>query len=363
MIVNNKNILVVDDDAKDVKTIVMILKPEGYFIESVNSGEKALDFLKTGRPDLILLDIIMPGIDGFELCKQIKNDPRINDIPLMFLSARYDYKDVVKGFELGAVDYITKPFNALELTLRVKSQLTLRSTQQRLKAINQSKDDLLSVLSHDLRNPLISIQSGLKLLYQRTPEKNKEWQQIYDHMSRVSSSAFHLLNTILDWSKTQMSTLEENPQEYDLKDIVNNVTQLYQGTADLCNVKIISDIASQKITVDKEMFSIILRNLLSNAIKYTESGGKIRISAENNAKHKSITVSDTGAGMSSELLNKVMAFDAFGSDVKSSDEFSMGFGLSLCKVYVKRIGGQISAESQLGKGTQVTFTVPMLVEK
>ena len=352
-----QTLLIVEDEPRDIKALGLILENEKYNLVFKQSGPEALDFLAENKPDLILLDIMFEGMDGFEICRRIKAQKSLQDIPVVFLTARYDYKDVVTGFELGAVDYITKPFNPLELVSRIKAHLSLRETKLQLERINKTKDKLFSILSHDLRNPLISIQSGLKMLYDRTGEKNEEWMKLYIHMVNISSSTFHLLNSILDWSKTQMTEFVPQPRHVYLENFVAEVVKLFRGTAELNDLKLEYSAQPVNVFIDKEMLSVILRNLVANAVKFTLPGGTIKVDCgvENGSLYMQVV--DTGVGMSQEQLSQILPITEK-HEMDFVSDFGAGLGLSICQEMAGKLGGIIEAESEPDKGTTMTVKLP-----
>jgi len=175
------SILIVDDVAKNIQLVAKFLTHEGYNLFFAQSGESAIKQIAARTFDLILLDIMMPGMDGFEVCRKIKNQDKSKDIPVIFLTAKTDDEVIVKGFDIGGVDYITKPFNPIELIARVKTHLQMRSRELELEELNNTKDTLLSVISHDLRTPFFNIMSIGELLlknYKNYDEKEISFKDL-----------------------------------------------------------------------------------------------------------------------------------------------------------------------------------------
>ncbi len=375
------NILIVDDTPDNLHLLVGMLKERGYTIRPASDGQYALATIQAELPDLILLDIMMPGINGYEVCQQLKADEQTHDIPIIFISGLHRTVDKVKAFASGAVDYITKPFQPEEVIARVQTHLTLRKLQQdlqqevarrkqseeqlrelnaQLQEANAAKDKFFSIIAHDLRGPMGTFLQLSDLMTEKREGYSKE--EIINIMTTQRDSAtrlFDLLENLLSWARSQQGRLEYNPQQIDLSTVAAwNVSLLApQGEQKQITLR---NLIEEKIFVyaDYHLVATVVRNLISNALKFTRAQGTIEVCATPNGRYIEIAVSDTGIGIPEEALPKLFRLDARYKQIGTANERGTGLGLLLCKEFVERHGGSIWLESEAGKGTTVRFTLP-----
>ena len=368
------NVLIVDDVPENIQVISGILYQKGINLFIAQSGREALTIVARKPPDLVLLDIMMPEMDGFEVCVHLKKNPVTKDIPIIFLTAKNQPDDIVKGFEVGAVDYVTKPFNPAELLSRVFTQLELKksrdliTTQNQqlaeqnsaLQELNATKDKFFSIIAHDLKNPfntLLILSELLKNeLKKYSPEDIEKYaQRIY----QASERGYTLLENLLEWSRSQTGRMIFHPQNTNLKEIITESIGVLESHAKNKQITIHSEIsADMLIFVDKNSVKTVIRNLLSNAVKYTERGGKVTIRAKDAEAWLEITISDTGVGIKEEHLADLFRIDSYHATVGTAQERGTGLGLILCKEFVEKHGGKIWVESKVGNGSHFTFTLP-----
>ncbi len=368
-------ILIVDDIPKNLQVLSNILNAEGYRISFASNGSHALKVLENSSPDLILLDIMMPEMDGYETCEKIKAQDRLKDIPIIFLTGKAEIDDIVRGLKLGAVDYITKPFNSAELLTRVRSHVELKlskdklakyaaeleTAEKELKALNASKDKFFSIISHDLRGPFSGFLGLSQLLAENYDELQKDdITQIAQSMNKAAKRLFSFLENLLEWSRSQMGRIEYNPISVDLNDAAVRVFSLFSNTAEEKKIETINEIPPQLYAkADNQLLNTVLRNFVSNAIKFTESGGKVIVSAyEKDENFIEVAVADTGVGIDEEGLSKIFRIDTKYSTHGTKNEQGTGLGLLLCKELIEKQGGNIEVESELGFGTKFKFTLP-----
>ena len=358
-------ILIVDDVTRNIQIISTILKQEEYLMSFARSGEVALEMVKKKPFDLILLDIMMPGIDGYETCRRLKNDPDIQETPVIFLTAKTDPDSIVKGFDIGAVDYITKPFRASELLARVKTHLQLKFAQENLQEANATKDRFFSIIAHDLKGPFNSLLGFTDVLL-------NYWENYTDAkridfvktIRQQSDRLYRMLENLLDWSRMQLGKMEHNPEKIRLHLLAGSNLLLLKPQAKKKKVKIHSDISKSALAYgDKNMISTVIRNLMSNAIKFTHPGDEIRITCRPDCQNKDgdfheISVSDTGIGIADEKIAKLFKIDGHISTYGTDNEAGTGLGLILCKEFVEINGGRLSVASEEGVGSDFSFTVP-----
>jgi len=359
-------ILVVDDQSNNLKVIASVLGSD-YSLSIANSGVNALKILENNTPDLILLDIMMPEMDGFEVCRRIKSIDRIRHIPIIFLTAKTDIDDIIKGFRCGAVDYITKPFNATEVDARVQNHLKLKHalnelkvTNQKLNELNATKDKFFSIIAHDMRSPFTSILGYSELLGQQIKENNYESISEYAGIIEQSSKkAMDLLTNLLEWARSQTGRIEYTPEKLNLIQLIEETARMFEQIAIPKSITIKRILPDQlEVIADKNMISSVIRNLISNAVKFTRPGGEISISAQTKPNEICVVVTDNGVGMADHRVEKVFRIDKTYSTYGTADEKGTGLGLILCKEFVDKHGGRIWAESEEGVGSVFSFSIP-----
>ncbi|MEI6435260.1 MAG: hybrid sensor histidine kinase/response regulator [Bacteroidota bacterium] len=353
-------ILIVDDIAANLNVLGNILKNDGYNVRPVPSGMLALQVAEKEKPDLVLLDIMMPDMDGYEVCRRFKENPNLNDVPIIFISALNDTNDIVTALTSGGADYITKPFRAEEVKARVATHLKIYQQSKELQELNATKDKFFSIIAHDLRGPL----GGLMGLTELMAEDSQDFSPLEknDLMLELSHSArniFNLLENLLEWSRMQRGQTAFKPSLLSLSEVVNECTKIVAESARNKTIEIVLNIPpQQEVFADTNMLQTVIRNLISNAIKFTPKDGKVIISsvaAENNAVV--IAVKDIGIGMSNKILTNLFRLDINCGRSGTEGEPSTGLGLLLCKEFVEKHGGKIWVESEEGKGSIFYFTL------
>ncbi|MCK9640391.1 MAG: hybrid sensor histidine kinase/response regulator [Prolixibacteraceae bacterium] len=362
------DILIVDDVAANLNILGFILKKEGFKVRPVPNGMLALQAAEREKPDLILLDVMMPEMDGFEVCRRLKNDPNLNEIPVIFISALNDTNDIVKALKAGGVDFITKPFKAEEVMARVKTHLKLyqqsRILQEQSKKLQElvaTKDKFFSIIAHDLRGPLGGFMSLTELLanelFEFTPAQQKEMNM---DLYNSSKNLFNLLENLLVWARMQQGQIVFNPVQINLRELVAESILTLDDAIKKKSIRVSAQLPDQLIVfADSNMIQSVVRNLLSNAIKFTEKGGNVTLSqylTEN--KTCVIVVKDSGIGMNCTMTANIFRLDANNSRPGTEGEQSTGLGLLLCREFVEKHGGEIWVESVEGTGTSFYFTIP-----
>jgi len=359
-------ILVVDDQPNNLKVIASVLGRK-YSVSIANSGSNALKILENHTPDLILLDIMMPEMDGFEVCRNIKANENIRHIPVIFLSAKADIEDVIKGFNCGAADYITKPFNPTEVEVRVQNHLNLKHARSELKSAGQKlqelhavSDKLNSVLSHDLKDSCKTIHDISNLLVDQVKERDFEGIEKYATILQQSSKrAFDLLMNLLEWSRAQTGKMDYNPEYFEMVSLIEEACSLSDDNALQKSITIQKQLPHNlPVFADFYMISTVLRNLISNAIKFTNSGCEIIVSACETATEIVVSVNDNGIGITKERIEKIFSIGESESTPGTTKEKGTGLGLILCKEFVEKHGGRIWVESAEGKGSEFYFAIP-----
>lgn len=361
-------LLIVDDVISNVMLLKALLKSENYKIITANDGYEALKKVETERPDLIILDVMMPGLSGFDVSKQLQSSLEYHDIPIIFLTALNGYEDIVRGFELGGNDFVTKPFNKNELRIRIKHQISLVEAKriitrkaEELRAIIIGRDKLYSVIAHDLRGPLGSIKMIINLILSNLDKSTIE-ESMFDLLkmaNQTTEDVFALLDNLLKWTKSQLGKLSVVHQTSNMCDLVCDATEIFTTTAQMKEITIkferkeVSD-----VIVDIDMIKTVLRNLVSNAIKFSNNGSTVTITVDEEDDGVVVNVIDTGCGITEtdkfKLLDTETHFSTFGTN----NEEGAGLGLLLCHDFIAKNGGRLWFESVVNEGSTFSFKVP-----
>ncbi|MBP6740106.1 MAG: hybrid sensor histidine kinase/response regulator [Leptospiraceae bacterium] len=357
-------ILIVDDTTKNIQVLGNMLYSKGYNISVATSGKEALESVKAKTPDLILLDIQMPEMDGFEVCKNLKSNPSTKEIPVIFLTAVTDPEKIVHGFELGAVDYITKPLNPAELFMRVATHIEIKESRTKLEELNATKDKFFKIIAHDLRNPFAGIMGLSEIMENELKDNGKLNESTFLQYSQLifnsAKSALSLIENLAQWAKSQTGEIVVSPRNLPFNNLLLNTLPIVTSNAFNKNIILEKNISDQDIVfADEALSNMIIRNLLTNAIKFTHPGGKIIVSTKMEGDFLEISISDTGIGISPKNLSKIFRIDSKFSSLGTNKEKGTGLGLILCQEFVEKQGGTIRVESELGKGSKFTFTLPL----
>lgn len=356
-------VLIVDDVTKNIQLVASFLKEAGYDINFALNGKDALRHIEREQFDLILLDIMMPEMDGLEVCQKIKERKDSRDIPVIFITAKTDVDSISTAFAVGGVDYITKPFNKAELLARVRTHLELQCQRRHLEELNATKDKFFSIIGHDLKSPLNQLLGLSKVIQNEIKSgRSDEVIKMTNVLAESAKSARTLLENLLDWSRSQTGKMAFAPEPLDLSLITQEVVELNAQNAVQKRIKIKSSVEPGTfVFADANMVKTVLRNLISNGIKFTNQGGEIRLSAEQQNGMVTYAVSDNGIGIREDDVKKLFRIDINPSNIGDSPEKGTGLGLILCKEFVEMNGGEIWAESKWREGTTFKFRVPMPV--
>ena len=359
MITNPKNvILVVDDEPTNLKVLYKVLTDSNFEVLVLQDGETALELLNRRKVDLILLDIIMPEMDGFEVAKRIKSQSRISGIPIIFMSALSDTVNKVKGFKAGAIDYLTKPFQKEEVIARINTHLDLRRHQSELAEINAHKDKLFSILSHDLRSPFASIiELGRMLSAIEDDFEINEIREIGDKIAESGGNTLKLLENLLAWSRVQQENHIKLSQTNLYAHVIENIV-LYKEQINSKQITLENDLSKNiYVLADENMLSTIIRNVISNAVKFSFKGSKIYIKTEENEDRYILSIRDEGSGISETDMNKLFNIYEKLSKRGTDGERGTGLGLILCKEFAGKIDGEFEIISKPGEGTEVKLSL------
>ncbi|MDL2304624.1 response regulator [Bacteroides sp. OttesenSCG-928-D19] len=362
-------ILIVDDVMSNVLLLKVLLTNEKFNIATANNGRQALDQVAAEKPDLILLDVMMPDMDGFEVAQHLKKNPATVDIPIIFLTALNSTADVVKGFQVGANDFISKPFNKEELIIRVTHQISLIAAKriilaqtEELRRTIMGRDKLYSVIAHDLRSPMGSIKMVLNMLILNLPSATigDEMYELLTMANQTTEEVFALLDNLLKWTKSQIGRLNVVYQDIDMVEVVEGVIEIFTMVAGLKNISIkLTSPIDLAVHADIDMVKTVVRNLISNAIKFSNEGTDILINVEEKEGMAIVSVEDHGCGIDEEGQKKLLHTDTHFSTFGTNNEEGSGLGLLLCQDFVRKNGGELWFVSQKGEGSTFSFSIPL----
>lgn len=362
-------ILIVDDVMSNVLLLKVLLTNEKFAIATASNGRQALEQVEKENPDLVLLDVMMPDMSGFEVAQHLKSNPNTADIPIIFLTALNSTADIVKGFQVGANDFISKPFNKEELIIRVTHQISLvaakrliLSKTEELQRTIAGRDKLYSVIAHDLRSPMGSIQMVLNMLILNLPSEKigAEMYELLTMANQTTEDVFSLLDNLLKWTKSQIGKLNVVYQDVDLVEVTDGVIEIFSMVASLKKIRI-REMKPEKMMVnaDIDMLKTVVRNLLSNAIKFSKENSEVLVKMEEVDGMAVVSVQDYGCGISEEGQKKLLHTDTHFSTFGTNNEEGSGLGLLLCKDFVVKNGGKLWFTSKEGEGSIFSFSIPV----
>ena len=358
------SVLVVDDTIDNLRLLSDLLGQQGYEVRAVTNGRQALQAVEHDPPDLILLDVTMPEIDGFEVCRRLRATERSKDVPIIFLTALTDTADKVRAFDAGGVDYITKPFQFDEVLARVRTHLALRHAQtaladsyERLRALELLRDDLVRMIVHDMRSPLATLLINLDLLKGAAAPLGEESRQ--DLQTAVESAQVlnRMANDLLDVSRLEEGKMPIERGMWDLTQMACDVRATLQALDRERPIDIESD-GPVQATCDGALVRRVMENLVGNGIRHTPAGSRLRISIANRDGGVRVAVHDEGRGVPVEAREKI--FEKFGT-VQARHQrtyHSAGLGLAFCKLAIEANGGTIGVDAVAPRGSTFWFDLP-----
>ncbi|OFY60029.1 MAG: hypothetical protein A2Y87_12180 [Bacteroidetes bacterium RBG_13_46_8] len=384
-------VLIVDDIPSNLNFLSEVLHEEGIGVLLATSGMDALEIARYKLPDLILLDIAMPVMDGYEVCAQLKDDPATRDIPVMYLTARTEPEDILKGFETGAVDYILKPFNATELIARVNTHLDLRDKTETLKSVNEvleeevkqrtaeitkvnqslteanfklekayedltnldkAKDEFIRHINHELRTPLQGIHGFTLILEEivQSPEEKEYIQSINSLVKRlVKLSQISLLFTEIKAKNYKIAL-----KPVSLKHVVNQTLEIFRNDHEKITVEHGNPEEDMIVKADQRLMSTCLELVIDNALKYSSEKGRIKICTFRDKGIAGIDVSDNGPGFSEKAMEGL--YELFSADNLRYRTHGFGIGLATAKIILDTLSAKLDISNLPGKGALVRMT-------
>jgi signal transduction histidine kinase len=365
---HGSRILIVDDSAMARRQIQFFLKRDGFDVYEAKSGEEALWLINEVDPELVLMDVSMEGMDGMEACRRIKDEDGNRSLPVIFLSAKGEREEIVRGFKAGAIDYIVKPFHPAESLTRIRTHLRIKKLAQlqekhilELRQLNQTKDRILRVASHDLRNPLAAIAGLAEFLKAESDSMSDSQREIVDCIEDAGKSVVSLLNELLDLSSFDNGSLILEKEPLQLSELIRNLIPLFRGDLERKQMQLAlaCDEPLPEIEADRQHLRRVADNLISNAIKFTPPGGRITIRIRARKDELVLEVDDTGPGIPENEASAL--FKEFGktSNLPTGGEKSTGLGLSICHRIVEAHAGRIGFENLPEGGVRFSVILPV----
>ncbi|ACB74247.1 hybrid sensor histidine kinase/response regulator [Opitutus terrae] len=352
-------ILVVDDQETNLRVLGDMLAHLGYDIVPALDGEQALRRLSSRPVDLILLDVLMPGLDGFEVCRRIRSNVAWIDIPIIFLSAADDKSLIVRALESGGVDYITKPFNAAELLSRVRTHLALKTARDRLRQLAEDKDELLGILAHDLKNHLGGMLMSVQLLNEKAKSINDS------RFQRMGANILRATDQMLSFVKEFLANSEVDhgrPMKFQpvlLQDVAAAVVQRHAEHAQRKDIALLHEQQEEGplVEADRAALEQVLDNLVSNALKFSPSGKTVRVVVGQTPDGRGeVRVADEGPGFTEQDKQQIFRRYRRLSARPTGGEPSTGLGLSIVKKLMQDMRGDLRLESTPDHGATFLLT-------
>jgi len=364
---NKPKILCVDDEAKNLKLLHALLMPQGYEVISAENGEAALECLSSRLPDLVLLDVMMPKLDGYEVCKKIKSKKETQFLPVVMVTALRDEEERIKGIEAGCDDFISKPFDKQELLARVKSLLRIKSMHDelqnsyaKLNELQMLKDNLVGLIVHDINNLLMITSINFHRAFIKRedfPEDIKISLTIAEmHLDELAA----LVSDFVDIGRIEEGKISLNIEDTDINALISDTLEKMSLVVQYNGIDLKKTGSDQKLRfmLDRGLISRIMNNLILNAVKFTPKDGTIEVSADISKNGLRFSVKDTGAGISPEYKEKIFEKFSQAEGEQANFKKGKGLGLTFCKLVVEAHGGRIWVESELGKGSAFYVTLP-----
>ncbi len=359
------SLLLVDDKPDNLDVLIKYLENTGYSLAVALNGQEALALCEKKTPDVILLDVMMPGIDGFETCRRLKQQSQFADIPVIFMTALADTANKIEGFEAGGVDYITKPIQQEEVLARVKIHATIRRQQKELLAknkkmeeLNREKNEFLGIAAHDLKNPLALILDFSAELAKSSALEPEKVQEMSGYIHSSAAEMLELITNLLDINRLDSGKTNIVLQAINLLHPITVAVEMHRQKAQTKGQTLEWAVPSEPhiVQVDENAFMQVMNNLLSNAVKYTPFDKNIAVRLYRHEHYIRVEIKDEGLGLT--LEDKQLLFNKFAKlgARPTGGEHSSGLGLSIVKRLVEGMKGRVWAESE-GRGRGSCFFV------
>lgn len=362
------NILIVEDSEINLLMLKRILEREGFRVLSAKDEFEAFEILQQERIDLILMDVMLGESNGYDLTLQLKSVDDYRHIPVIFITHLNSPEDVVRGFDSGGVDYVTKPFNKMELLQRIKHQIrilasneTIKRQTEELKEAIQNRDRMYAILAHDLRSPISSLKMIFNILTVQTESETNGYSAMVTTGNDIAEQLFSVLDNLLKWTKSSLGMLSYIPQQLDLNELILGVVETLSPTAKLKNIDLDLDLEEGlEIFFDVDIMKSILRNLLINAVKFSHDDAVIKLRLFQDQEWAVVEVIDTGVGMSAEVQEHLHRQVSSQGSVTPMHDQGKGLGLWVVYHFIHSHGGAFFFESEEHKGSRFGFKVKLV---
>ncbi len=365
---NKPVVLIVDDNPKNLQVLGNLLTQNNCRVIAAQSGQQALDYLNSQLPEIILLDVMMPGMNGFEVCDRLKNQETTKGIPVLFITALDGVKDKIRAFKAGGVDYITKPFVSEEVLARVNVHLqngrllsSLKISNDYQKDLNELKNRFLGIAAHDIRSPLAGAMGIVQLLLiEELGKINSDQREVLELVKSSGNQILNLISDLLDVSVIESGNLKLNFSETSLTTMIRDKVRLHQFAVKQKNIRITTELSdAPNVTIDPERFGQVLDNLLSNAAKFSPENSHILVKLEMDDNNILTSVVDSGPGISDEDREQLFGLYRRLTAKPTAGEKSSGLGLAISKKIMDAHQGDIIVTSPPGEGATFTIVLPL----
>lgn len=359
-------ILVVDDEEKNRRLLRDVLEANGYQVIVAEDGHTALERVIEAPPDVILLDVIMPGLNGFEVCQQLKKTPETAVIPVLLVTSLSEREDRIAGIKAGANDFLTKPVDLQEVMLRVKNALyskrlfdQVQQNNKRLKELEALRDSMVHMVVHDMRSPLTVGKGNIEILEMSAAKKLDLLEKESLEDARASMTVLEeMINSLLDISRLEAGKMPLNLTRVDLCQLVYRALAQMGTMVEPDRIDYDPSVKSVPVHCDSDLILRVVINLVGNAIKFNSSGGKVRIKVRKKGLYGKFVITDTGPGIPPEYHEKIFEKFSQVEGVQTRKYASTGLGLAFCKLAVEAHGGRIGVDSEVDKGSTFWFSLP-----
>lgn len=357
-------VLVVDDQMQNIQVVGTVLTREGYEVIPAISGAQALQRMAARLPDLILLDVVMPEMDGFAVCKRLREHPDTAGVPVIFVSAANDAETVVRGLEAGGVDYITKPFNKAELLARVRTQVDLQRARETTARMLKERESIVSMVAHDLKNPIGAIRFSAQTLTELPPNKVETASELTHHIVSTCDQMLRFIERFLNNRAKEASNERLTNVRITVPQIQEMLSAWYT-TAKRKNTTLSLNVPDVPLVASADLFTVrqIVDNLMSNAVKFSPLGSQITTRVQEKNGHLCIAIEDEGPGFTDSDFARVFQDYTRLSARPTGGESSTGLGLAIAKRGADRMGAKLTIENrQGGEGAIACLTLPLATE-
>lgn len=365
------HVLVVDDEEANRTLLRSLLEAEGHRVTEAADGKEALEKVVEIFPDVVLLDVMMPRMDGFEACRQLKGSPKTAPIPVLLVTALKERADKLKGIEAGANDFLNKPIDNRDVILRVRNAVytkhlydQLEESYNRLRKLEALRDSLTDMIIHDLKSPLTGMRAFLQILQMQIKDKiSREEGENLDWAVNLTGSLTTMINSLLDISRLEAGEMPLRLNPGDLRDVAREAVETIAIPEDRSRVVLEEGPEPVRAYFDAEVIIRVIANLVGNALKYSPGEGKVKVNVKADGGKTWVAVTDNGPGIPPEYHEKI--FEKFGQVEahQTGQKRSTGLGLTFCKLAVEAHRGKITVESEESQGSTFTFWLPALKEK